>query len=588
MQDNEKKNEFRIRTLKRILPVAATSLLIPFIFCFATPFALFAKNSAEFGFSLNDFLPFSLLYGFVLFAVGFLSLLFLKPTPYKIGLAIHIAFALMLVVQFNFLNIGLISLGGDNLGSSGSSTLLKVFDTIIWIAVIGGAVGITFIKDKKGIIKYGAIILTVIIIATQIISPVVVAVSYPEAFKTKSGSELVAADARVLTDEGLTEVSKNKNVFIFVIDRFDEGYAEVVLQEKPGIFSELEGFTLFKDNMSLYGHTYPGIVNLLTRSEYSPEAGKRRVNFLNESYKNEKTMSVLHENGYKINLYTQPFYGYSEAQYLPAYVSNSTEVTKARVINRDRLAMVFLGVSAYSCFPTLTKDLIGGSLSSDVFNEYVDKEGTDGYKEYGVDNEKVLKKVSKAVDKDEAIEDNLFSFIHIAGCHKVNKNFLNGKGNNNDKKTCVKNMRECFDIIDPYLKKLKKIGAYKDATIIITGDHAAPVNDAADIDGVKLTAMLIKPSGKESGGISENLSPVSHRNMWSTIMDCCNIERPAEYKNVPSYFEVGESETAERTFCWHTYGLLLSEYDYTVTGSGRDFKNWKKTDKKNYNFKLMD
>ena len=126
-----------------------------------------------------------------------------------------------------------------------------------------------------------------------------------------------------MTNKNLTTISKNKNVFYFCIDRFDEFLAESALEKYPEIYDELEGFTWFQDNVSIYGHTYPATANMLTGKTL--DTSILREEFLDSVYESNNTLSVLAENGYDINIYTDEFYSFTDASVLPDYVSNAAK-----------------------------------------------------------------------------------------------------------------------------------------------------------------------------------------------------------------------------------------------------------------------
>lgn len=584
-KEKEKLTKEKIK--KRIPLTVLISLCIPMILCFAVPFEVFGTNSEEFMFSLSDFLPILMAYGLVLFLIAFFSLLFLPAQAYRVGIAIYLALSLLLFLQGNYMNAGLSSLGGDNLGSAGIPVWLIAFNTVLWIVIIGLFVGLSFIKDKKGISKYVSFVLVAVVLATQIINPVATAVSNSGMFANKV-LEFDPNSSKVLTTEGLTTVSSGRNVFVFVIDRFDEGYAELAMEEKPEIFSELEGFEMYDDNISQYGHTYPGIANLLTRRKIDMGEGERRTKFLEEVYADDGTMSYLAKNGYRCQVYTQAYYAYTDAYYLPDYVYNRTDIISAKVKNRGMLSMTMLGVSAYRCLPLITKNWLGGSLSSDVFHEFVERTGRDGYGEYSSVNSDVEEIVECA--EFDTCDQNLFTFLHIEGCHSVINDYLNdpeGVSSSQRKKT-VSKLEECFKIINTYIKVMKEKGVYNDATIIITGDHGAALSDINELGGASCTAMLVKRSGKGVGDgvMVRNSAPVSHDNMWPSILQSEGITAPEGYGK--SFFDMREGDSTKREYVWHTYLKWCDEYVYSIDGSARNFDNWTLSQKNNYSYGLMD
>ena len=130
---------------------------------------------------------------------------------------------------------------------------------------------------------------------------------------------------------------------------------------------------------------------------------------------------------------------------------------------------------------------------------------------------------------------------------------------------------------------MKRLGIYKDATIIITGDHADPKYDYGEIQNAKLTALFVKPSGSGSNnGTGEKLNvssaQVSHENLWGTIFKSEGIS-VSGFK--PSVFDVKENENQTRKYLWDYHDHAYTKYwrcNYTINGSARNLSNWKLTE----------
>ena len=145
-------------------------------------------------------------------------------------------------------------------------------------------------------------------------------------------------------------------------------------------------------------------------------------------------------------------------------------------------------------------------------------------------------------------------------------------------------LRNSFDIIGVYLRALKDLGVYDNSTIIITGDHADPVDDASDLDDVRLTALYVKPSGSAGVALKRSKAQVCHDNVWPTIFKSENITQSVNQNK--TVFEVDESVNVPRYYIWQTYDATLNEYIYSINGAGNDFNNWK-LEKENYYDKFI-
>ncbi|MDE7453932.1 MAG: sulfatase-like hydrolase/transferase [Clostridia bacterium] len=577
-----KKTQFKFNIKKRILPVLLVSVLTPLILFVAIPFEIFANNMDEFLFSLSSFYPYCILFGFLLAAGIAGALLFLPEKAYRICYALVLALSFLFFLQGTFLNFGADSLDGNNLGTNNVHIGLKILDAFIWLAVLGAAVALALIKDKKGIFAIVAVILSIVVVATQIITPVASTVKHPDVFMSRTErlkKENPDFNDKVLTDEKLTAVASGRNVIFFCVDQFDEYYAQTALDLNPDIYDGLDGFTWFRDNLSLFGHTFPSIAYMLSEKPYDMKESLRK-DYLDNVYKDNRTLSVLYENGYSVNLYTQPYYVYNAADTLPDYVENISDSKQYKTTRPAKLTDSILSTAAYRCLPLFIKDLVN-DVESCEFNECVATLGENGYYSYNCENQSVLENVIGAEFGDKG-EKN-FSFIHIEGCHDVCPDYTKPVPEKKRRKTAA-SVKRSFSIINEYLNALKEKGLYKDATIIITGDHPNTARDFVRIP--KLDALFFKRSGESGTEIKQSYAPVAHENIWPAIFQSEKIERE---NNGTGLYEIAEYDpTRERKYIWQTYDTKeCFEYVYTITGPGTNFDNWKLVDSAHYNRFIM-
>ena len=132
---------------------------------------------------------------------------------------------------------------------------------------------------------------------------------------------------------------------------------------------------------------------------------------------------------------------------------------------------------------------------------------------------------------------------------------------------------------------MKELGIYEDATIIITGDHAAALSDSKMIgsanskdDGTRVTAMLFKKSGDAGTALATSSAQISQDELWNTIFES---EGLLEEKDGESFFDIPEGENRERRYIFEMYKNSKNNdlkynrlYEYRITGNANDAKNW--------------
>lgn len=563
------KIKFNFNIKKRIIPVILVSVLMPMILFVAIPFEMYANNMDELLFSLSSFYPLCILFGFLLAAGTALLLIFLPEKIYRVGYAVVLAASFLFFLQGTFLNFGMNSLGGDNQGSGDPGIGLKILDAIIWIVVLGVAVALSLIKDKKGIFAIIAVILALVVFSTQFVVPVTNTIKHTDVFMSRE-ARLAKNDDNykneVMTNKNYNSVSGENNIYYFCIDKFDEYFAEVAYEQNPEIYANLDGFTWFQDHISLYGHTFPSIAYMLTEHTFDIKT-QYRPEYLDSVYDDNKTLSVLNENGYSVNLFTQPYYACTSAHMLPDYVENVSVAKELKTTQPMKLTECFVKTSVYRCLPLFFKDWIY-DVDTIAFNQCVTTICENGYTDFLLDNYNGYK---QAVATPFTQRDGKnFSFIHIDGCHGIGIDYMSKTINADEKKQMTAEVESSFKVVNVFIDALKEKGLYENATIVITGDHPITVQARYALKAAKLTALFFKRSGDGGTPLAASLAPVAHENIWPTIMESENIQRE---NNGVTLFNVPENN--ERLHAFQTFNSYnCDEYIYKITGSGKDFGNW--------------
>ena len=566
----QKKKFITEERLGRIVPALLSSLTLALVVFVVAPLDIFGSNYAELDFSLKNF-AFFLILGAVLTVLLFGSLMFFLPRKaYRCIFAFTLATAALFIIQQNFLNFGMNSLPGDKLPGEIPSAGEIIIDLLVWIVVYAGAfflaIWVNIKGDKGDVIKTVSFIVSFALLASQITSPIFIVINSNSKFETNilkgSGKK---EKTTINTERGFNELAQKNNVFYFCIDRFDEEYAEKAYASDREIFSELTGFTWYRDNVSNYGHTFPAVANMLTQKKYN--ADLKRAEFLDKVYKGGDTpLDKLNENGYTVDIYTVKYYAFTDARHLPQYVGNlakATEESNERI--SFALSAQLAGFSLYRAAPLVFKQFFDTGSTSDV-NGIVNKKGDDGYEEWIGTNSQAETLAKNAITVGDS--EKKFAFIHYDGMHDVlqpSSLFIPSILSRN------------IGVVNSFIKALKENGLYKDATIIITGDHSRPVSDISGVlDGSgkgqpRRTALFVKAAGSDEGfAVSE--APTSHEDIWATIFCSENIgyEGSGVAVNLLS-----EGQSRERIYTWHTYATgSLDEYVYKINGKASVIGNW--------------
>ena len=576
---SKKHTGFSLR--QRLLPVLLVSFAISLTLFLFGPFEIYGTNADQFGFSLTDFLGWSLLY--TVGAAGIITaiLLPLRGKVFDVALAVFFWLALMLMVQGNYLNFGISSLTGDGMGSDGFALPKMIINCAIWLIVgIGCVLAVLLIRPaQRDLIRTVCTIAMITVIGMQAItfgvtsmtSDVWTAKEYAVTDEESEGLH------HLLTYKNLDRVSEQKNVIWFVIDRFDVSYYEEARDKSPEIFYNLDGFTYFDDMTAMYPRTFPSVSYMLTGKEH--DFRDERAAYLKDAYVNSSFLKLLKENNYNVNIYTDQFYGYEDARHLEEYVCNSSKIDHIEIVDKPLLSLNMTRLSLFRFLPIAAKGLVG-NISTPDFEKYVSYETEHPrYESYD------MKNVYEFLEKNPIgtfSGANNFTFLHIAGCHmpsKYDENF--GIPSRSEQYDAVVAMKQSFKIINHYLDQLKELGLYEDATIIITGDHGwhggSDTTLPTDSGYPLITALFVKESGASGTDLKINSAPVMQADIIPTILKSEGIATDTDFGR--SVFDISETEERIRKYNFqslqYTNGALDYEVvEYEIRGRARDLKNW--------------
>ncbi len=562
---------------ERLLVTILASIIAPFIVFVAVPMIIFGNNIDEFLFNWSDFIPICLGFAILLSAIIFFAIFFLPEKAYKICLHILVAVDLLVFMQSTYLN-GKLTLSGDAVING--NILLSVLDLLFWVLIIAAAVVLALLKDKKKYIKTGALILCVVVLSAQMISTIVPVISNKKYFQTRAArtgqkTEYVPQNS---TYKNLENYSTSSNIYYFLIDTFDAKYAETAYEYDENIYNKLTGFTWYKDNITLYGHTFPSIVYSLTGFEHSCDYN--REPYLDAAYEADNYLKELKDAGYSINVYTDSYHSYS-TNGLPGYIDNADDV-KYKLNSKFTLFKHILRLGVYVSAPTLLKSVVG-RLSTDTFKwcfSYKTDDGKSGYSTYNVD---LLEKTVKEMEFVGKTEKQ-FTYLHMNGTHDP----ITEKDQSKEESSTGQ-LKRHLEIIDVFLQNLKDKGLYDEATIIITGDHPSGYDTFTEIKETRQVGLFFKPSQTETESkepLKTSMAKVEQKNIMPSIFHSIGVQSAIATQKGDTPLHLTDS--ADRKHIWHTYYCDVTEYVYSIRGVGSDLSNWHLVSEKKYNKRVTD
>ena len=254
----------------------ALSLLVclfdAFTVLVVAPYELVAANSASLVFGLDSVWQLILVAGLLVGVVCALVLSVFRGRAFDVLLALALAVGIGSYVQTLFLNGGL-TVADGNLIDWSKYTGEMVGNLLVWGAIAAALVTLAVTREKAG--RAVAAVASVALVLVQLVGVVSLWVSPPD------GSS-IQTQRIYTTEQGMFDVSKNKNVIVLVVDTVDSLKTKAVYDNYPEMLDEFTGFTWYQNSTGSMIPTRYGIPFLLTGSY--PKAGETWNDFFGRIY----------------------------------------------------------------------------------------------------------------------------------------------------------------------------------------------------------------------------------------------------------------------------------------------------------------
>ena len=538
---------------KRFFTAGAAMLGFCYTFLFFGPFEMIAFGGNAMSYGWQDIWWMLALFALTALVTGTALLSLLRGKIFNWTVNAVFCLTVCGYLQAALMNGSLGSLNGDSMDwhRMGASMLGNLG---IWLLVFFAAGVLLYLARKLW--RKAVIYISLLLVVMQIAS------TFSVMLTGGRGSDSVQNYG--LTADGMYAYSQKDNIFVFVLDRLDYDYIDEVLKKDPAFFDDLEGFTGYTNAISAYARTQPALNHLLTGSETAYTCAAEE--FYAESWNDggRDLLGGMKQAGYSVELYTKLTYLFSDLAYAQERVDN---VMSTQTLSATAVLPKLLRLSAYRYSPIAMKPFFWADTN--YYNEDVFADGGNAYQFDDAGYAPGF--VTATADRDSGS----FKLYHFYGSHSPYTMDENGKTSEESTSALAQTMGS-FRNLKAAFGRMKELGIYEDATIIITADHGSAVSDRKPLQKATRIGLFYKPSGSADTPLTWSAAPVCTDNISATLAKAAGIGDLTPYGTPLE--EIGEEDTVERYY----YKSVTAEgsygekevYVYTVTGDAADFSNW--------------
>lgn len=540
----------------RLVPAALCSFALCFTVLFFGPVELTAYNVEDLRFGVPEIWPTMAIASLASAAGLALLLSVLRGRLHDYAMCACFALTVGCYIQGNYLNGDLGILTGDRIRWEDYTRQSSV-NFLFWLVLVVLAFAARYFVQQhwRRIVCYVCALL-VLMQTAGLASIGFAGLLTPDEIPSRA----------YLSDENLYNYSSEKNVLVILVDRLDYGYLEQALQQEPQFLDFLDGFTSYSNAISPFLRTLPGANATLT-GYHTDVYQIPLIDYFDASWDwdGRHLLTDLADAGYTIDIYTEQDCLFGREDVPKAYVRNF--ITSRTALDRFGLIRGLLRVSAYRYAPEFFKPAFW-TYTDAVRRKTAPQEGR-----YEVDD--II--FSNGLYQTQLTQtQNSFRFIHLNGSHAPYTIGADGLLSATET-TAVDQTIGCFKILRELFGRMKELGIYEDAAIIITADHGYAIDDGANIDQPVLIGLLYKPSGSTDTPLASSAAPVSTTNIAATVLKNAGVDYSAYG---PALDEVQETDTPLRFF-FKTLRWDYAERDLYVYQVGRnasDFSEWEVID----------
>ena len=560
---------------RSFLTVLFCSLFFTMTVAFFSPMEVVLSNAGEFYFPFGNVWGFQML---VAFGAGIVLSLILFILPGRIGqiaAAVPLGLGLAAYIQAMFLNGAMVSLTGEKMKlTDGDKTINLIIWGLILLAVL---LFVILLGSRKQSLTHLIIRgVSMALLAMQTFGLVGMAVTTPAQDEKPE---------QYLSVDGQFTMAKDKNVIEFVLDTADGTFVREMLRLFPDLYDSLGGWVYYPNATSSYSRTYPSVTYMLTGEDCRMDLPVST--YVNQAFDNSSFLKGLYKAGTDVRVFTgNPELVSANAQ---DYISNSSgyRYNQFENLNLPKLEENLMKIALYKSLPyqfknqfqyNILKINISSFLRPELLSQdysFMDPLFKDDFMIY--DPMTVTDRYSKA-----------FRFYHLFGTHPGadwNEHLESVPDVENviwDLEFRARALRGSFSMIEEYIARMKDLGIYDQATIIVTADHG--ISDSTgmeytlDRQTVSCPVMMVKYANCDiSQPMRTDESPVAHEDIFATVEKALGapVTGTGSGKALDEY---SENEPRDRYYYHSAFRTDLEGEvalrEYLINGDAEQLDNW--------------
>lgn len=549
--------------------IAVVAGVLPFIIFIVSPLAFYFGNVSEYVASFS-----TVLLLFVSVAVGVFALLFLLlfmvrgfPPVFKLfsGLLVGLAVAAWVQSQLFAWDFGPLDGRGVEWDKWGGHAQ---WELCVWAAILVVAVVLAFRSfNALRLVAQGMAFLGLL---TLVSSGVVAGFHRAEASDVDAGSSAFS-------------FSERNNKVVIILDTFQSDVFLEISQRWPEEVEFLNGFTFYPDTAGGFPTTVASVPLIMTGEQYKNEMPIKE--WTHKANDKKSIANFLGRHGFGVSLVTILPPSLEGTHYPVQPISTSGHIGWRAVLQNDLLV---LDGGFFRTLPSYWKP--GFYSEGNWYFSTLNAEKTALPGIHGQDLSFLEAFEQQAVvDSKKAGE---FKFYHYAGAHwplQLDEHLNYKAGMPEERESYIQQSRGVLTLLRRKLEKLKSLGVYDSAEIVVVGDHGSHYIVPNDIRGSKLS---------NSDAISDNVlassRPLFLYKSASAVGALTTAESPMQLRNIPCILSnnnssfgcdktLGGHAQDARTFFYYHWGkeyldgskeFMPPMYEYTIKGDIRDITSW--------------
>ncbi len=485
---------------RKVVEAMSFCLLPVLLYGIIGPLEIYVGNPHEFEFILKDFFPVFLIISVAFWLIASVVLIFL---PYKLSSILKkfiFAFSIMSYLQNMFLNRKLMNKDGSPMDwTEEGMRYITTVNLIIWIVIVAVCFLIPFIL--KNIYKKIYFGITSFLSAIQIVAIISLLI--------QAGSIKYDECQILFSGENQFRMAQEENIIVLVLDSYHNIQFEATMAQYPDIAVALKDFTYYNNADAHYYSTYPSLAHMLTGKEFDYSISEEE--WIEDCWQQpscEALYDAFHNEGYVCDLYYNDLLrnigvNNIENEGLMSKIDNIIE-TKPR-IRLGLLVSIMEKMTIYKYMPYIMKPYF--EVKSHIVQDIAVYDNMECPTPNFLFYEKLL---NEGLSIDETI-DRKFSFNYIYGLHKPWDTDSNGHKTEEYVTSDETSAGLCVILME-YIEQLKEVGAYDNATIIITADHGLGITMPQPL-------FLIKLPHSSQDELKVTSAPISHDDFLPTLLD---------------------------------------------------------------------